>query len=201
MFEERKINEKQRQQYRDMGYWNDQTLLDCWEATVEKFPDREYVVDDRGFRYTYKQMDEAAGKVAAFLVENGVRPRQTVSYQLPIWSEFAMLTIACFKVGAVAHPIAMSYEEKELIRSMNVTESRVYFGTTFFYKTDYENRILAVKDRIPTLKKIVLLDYTRERQHDLPALGEILESYEPLKKEECVHTLKIGRASCREECL
>ena len=96
MFEERKINEKQRQQYRDMGYWNDQTLLDCWEATVEKFPDREYVVDDRGFRYTYKQMDEAAGKVAAFLVENGVRPRQTVSYQLPIWSEFAMLTIACF---------------------------------------------------------------------------------------------------------
>lgn len=189
MFEEKKINEKQRQQYRDMGYWNDQTLLDCWEATVAKFPDREYVVDDRGFRYTYKQMDEAAGRVAAFLVESGVRPRQTVSYQLPIWSEFAMLTIACFKAGAVAHPIAMSYEEKELIRSMNVTESRVYFGTTFFYKTDYENRILAVKDQIPTLKKIVLLDYTRERQHDLPTLGEILESYEPLKKEECVHTL------------
>ena len=62
MFEERKINEKLRQQYREKGYWTDQTLLDCWEATVEKFPNREYVVDDRGFRYTYKQMDEAAGR-------------------------------------------------------------------------------------------------------------------------------------------
>ena len=140
MFEERKINEKQRQQYRRLGYWNDQTLLDCWEATVEKFSDREYIVDDRGFRYTYKQMDEAAGRVAAFLVKSGVRPRETVSYQLPIWSEFAMVTIACFKAGAVAHPIAMSYEGKELIRSMNVTESKVYFGPTYFYKTDYENR-------------------------------------------------------------
>lgn len=189
MFEERKINEKQRQQYRRLGYWNDQTLLDCWEATVEKFSDREYIVDDRGFRYTYKQMDEAAGRVAAFLVKSGVRPRETVSYQLPIWSEFAMVTIACFKAGAVAHPIAMSYEGKELIRSMNVTESKVYFGPTYFYKTDYENQILAVKDQIPSLKNIVLLDFVRERQHDLPVLGEILENYEPLKKEECVHTL------------
>ena len=50
MFEERKINEKLRQQYREKGYWTDQTLLDCWEATVEKFPNREYVVDDRGDR-------------------------------------------------------------------------------------------------------------------------------------------------------
>ena len=134
MFEERKINEKLRQQYREKGYWTDQTLLDCWEATVEKFPNREYVVDDRGFRYTYKQMDEAAGRVAAFLVETGIRPRDTVSYQLPIWSEFVMLTIACFKAGAVAHPIAMSYEEKELIRSMNTTESKVYFAPTFSIK-------------------------------------------------------------------
>ena len=100
MFEERKISEKQREEYRRLGYWNDQTLLDCWEATVEKFPEREYVVDDRGFRYTYRQMDEAAARVAAFLVKTGVRPRDTVSYQLPIWSEFAMLTIACFKAGA-----------------------------------------------------------------------------------------------------
>ena len=36
-----------------------------------------------------------------------------------------MLTIACYKVGAVAHPIAMSYEEKELARSLNITDPGV----------------------------------------------------------------------------
>ena len=79
-----------------------------------------------------------------------------------------------FKVGAVIHPIAMSYEEKELIRSMNTTESKVYFAPTFFYKTDYEQRILAVMDQIPSLKGVVMLDYARERKSNLPSLAEII---------------------------
>mgnify|MGYP000284988466 CR=1 FL=1 len=71
MFEERKISPELRKQYREKGYWKDETLLDCWDRTVEKYPDREYVVDDRGNRYTYRQMDEAASKVAAVSPEAG----------------------------------------------------------------------------------------------------------------------------------
>ena len=147
MFEERKINPNLQKQYREQGYWKDETLLDCWDRTVETYPEREYVVDDRGNRYTYRELDEAAGRVASYLIGLGIQPGEVVSFQLPIWSEFAMLTIACYKVGAVAHPIAMSYEEKELARSLNITESRCYFGPTFFYKTDYEDRILGIRCR------------------------------------------------------
>ncbi len=57
-----------RKQYREQGYWKDETLLDCWDRTVEKYPDREYVVDDRGYRYTYRELDEAAGRVASYLI-------------------------------------------------------------------------------------------------------------------------------------
>ena len=128
MFEERKINPNLQKQYREQGYWKDETLLDCWDRTVETYPEREYVVDDRGNRYTYRELDEAAGRVASYLIGLGIQPGEVVSFQLPIWSEFAMLTIACYKVGAVAHPIAMSYEEKELARSLNITESRVLFS-------------------------------------------------------------------------
>ncbi len=189
MVEDLKINPEQKKMYLEKGYWSDKTLLNCWEASVEKYPDREYVVDDRGFRYTYRQMDEAASKVAAYLREKGVMARDVVSFQIPIWSEFVLITIACFKVGAVIHPIAMSYEEKELIRSMNTTESKVYFAPTFFYKTDYEQRILAVMDQIPSLKGVVMLDYGRERKSNLPSLAEIINAYPPLPKEECAHEL------------
>ena len=144
MIDEMKINAIQREKYLSKGYWKDITLLDCWKESVKKYSEREYVVDDRGNRYTYRQMDEAASKVAAFLRKQGVLPGDAVSFQLPIWSEFVVVTIACFMTGAVAHPIAMSYEEKELIRSMNLTESKVYFGPSFFHKTDYASRILAV---------------------------------------------------------
>ena len=60
MFEERKINPNLQKQYREQGYWKDETLLDCWDRTVETYPEREYVVDDRGNRYTYRELDEAA---------------------------------------------------------------------------------------------------------------------------------------------
>lgn len=188
MFEERKINPELQKRYREQGYWKDETLLDCWDRAVEQFPDREYVVDDRGYRYTYRELDEAAGRVAAYLTWLGIRPGEVVSFQLPIWSEFAMLTIACYKVGAVAHPIAMSYEEKELARSLKVTESRCYFAPTFFYKTDYEKRILSVREQVPLLKDIVLIDSVRPRESRGRLLREILHSFEPLPKEQCVHT-------------
>lgn len=189
MFEEMKINPEQKRKYLEAGYWSRRTLLDCWERTVDRYPEREYVADDRGFRYTYRQMDEAASRVAAYLLDMGVKPRDVVSFQLPIWSEFALLTIACFKVGAVVHPIAMSYEEKELIRSMNTAETKVYFCPTFFHKTNYEKRIRAVMDRIPSLRGAVLLDYGKERESGLMVLREILEQYEPVGREKCAHGL------------
>lgn len=189
MFEEIKINPEQKRRYLENGYWSQKTLLDCWEESVEAYPDREYVADDRGFRYTYRQMDQAASTIAAYLLEKGVKPQDVVSFQIPIWSEFVLITIACYKVGAVVHPIAMSYEGKELIRSMNTTESKVYFCPTFFYKTNYEQRILSVKEQIPSLNGVVLLDYPKQKESSLPTLKEILDTYSPLKKEECVHDL------------
>lgn len=189
MFEEIKINPKQKQYYLDQGYWGEKTLLDCWEETVRRYPDREYVADDQGSRYTYRQMDEAAAKAAACLRAQGVRPRDVVSFQLPIWSEFVLVTIACLKAGAVIHPIAMSYEGKELVRSMNTTKSVVYLCPTYFYKTDYEKQILKVQDQIPSLKGIILLDNVKKSQSSLPVLGKILDQYQPLAEENCAHEL------------
>lgn len=186
MVEGMKINPGQKRRYRKEGYWSDKTLLDGWEETVNRFPHREYVVDDRGFRYTYQQMDEAASKVAAFLIQNGVKPQEVVSYQIPIWSEFVIVTIACMKAGAVAHPIAMSYEEKELVRSLNLAETGIFFCPTFFYKTDYEQRILAVRQEVPSLRAVVLLDYAKEKTGGDWTLDEILKKTEPLPKRDCV---------------
>ncbi len=76
MFEEIKINPQLEKQYLEKGYWSRRTLLDCWEDTVKRFPDREYLADDRGFRYTYRSMDETAGRIAAFLRERGDESRR-----------------------------------------------------------------------------------------------------------------------------
>ena len=185
MLEEIKINPDLKLQYLKNGYWSDRTLSDCFHESVRKYPDREYVVDDRGCRYTYRQMDEAASKVAAFLRSQGIGPGDVVSYQIPIWSEFAVITIACFKAGAAAHPIAMSYEEKELVRCLNLTQSKAYFAPTWFHKTDYEEMIQSALPHINSLRAVVLLDQTREIKSSCYAWKNILHDYMPLRSEEC----------------
>ena len=40
MFEERKINPELLKQYREQGYWKNETLLDCWERAAAQYPDR-----------------------------------------------------------------------------------------------------------------------------------------------------------------
>ena len=185
MLEEIKINPDLKLQYLKNGYWSDRTLADCFHESVRKYPDREYVVDDRGCRYTYRQMDEAASKVAAFLRSQQIGPGDVVSYQIPIWSEFAVITIACFKVGAAAHPIAMSYEEKELVRCLNLTQAKAYFAPTCFHKTDYEEMIQTALPHINSLRAVVLLDQTREMKSSCYSWKNILKDYQPLRMEEC----------------
>ncbi len=185
MFEEMKVNPERKRLYIEKGYWSELTLLDWWERTLAAFPDREYVVDDRGNRYTYREMDEAASVLASYLREIGVKCHDVVSFQIPVWSEFVLIVIACLKVGAVMHPIGLSHEEADLVYGMNKTGSKVYFGVTFFKNKDYEARILSVRDQIPSLEHVVLLDSTKEKSSGCITLAEIMGSRKPLAREEC----------------
>lgn len=185
-----KINEERKQYYIEKGYWSDATLLDRWQETVQCYGDREYLVDDRGSRYTYREMDSEARKLASFLIDIGVKPHDVVSFQIPVWSEFVIVSIGCFMAGAILHPLALSYEAGDLIRSMNMTEAKVYFVPNWFRNRDCEARALKIKKQIPSLEKIVLLDNLREKSSTLLTLKEILNQYPPVSEEQLSLTRK-----------
>ena len=62
-----KINEQHKQMYYEKGYWGKETVLDVWNNAVEKYGDNEYVADDQGSRFTYKEVDEKASRLASWL--------------------------------------------------------------------------------------------------------------------------------------
>ena len=105
MFDEVKINPALEEEYFKKGYWTNETLLDCWEKTVAAYPDKEYVLDDSGNRFTYAQIDDLSSRLAAYLYEQGVKPMDTLTYQLAIRYEFVVTMVAAFKLGCVSHPL------------------------------------------------------------------------------------------------
>lgn len=180
MITDLKVNEKNKQEYYAKGYWTERTLNDIWSEQASKFAEREYVSDNLGVRLTYGEIDDKASRLAAWLHEQGVKNGDVVSYQCPPWAEFCILYVACLKVGAVSHPLPVTFNGEDLVYAMNLVESKAFMCPTFHHKTNFEDQILSVAERIPSLLKnaICVHDKTVE-SHGTITLNEIFEKYEP----------------------
>ena len=183
MITDLKVNEKNKQEYYAKGYWSERTLNDIWSDRAAKFADREYVSDNLGVRLTYGEIEEKASRLASWLHEQGVENGDVVSYQCPPWSEFCIIYVACLKVGAVSHPLPVTFNGEDLVYSMNLVESKAFISPTFHHKTNFEDQILSVVDRIPSLPKnaICVHDKTLE-SHGTITLNQIFEQYEPYRE-------------------
>ena len=85
MITDLKVNEQNKKEYYEKGYWTEQTLFDVWADRVSKFPDHEYVSDNLGVRFTYAEIDDKAGRLASWLKSVGVKNGDVVSFQMPPW--------------------------------------------------------------------------------------------------------------------
>ncbi|KNZ43155.1 medium-chain fatty-acid--CoA ligase [Acetobacterium bakii] len=169
-----KINKHQKDIYEELNYWGKETLLDYWNRTVERNRKREFVVDDLGNRLTYQDVDAKANIIGAYLQKVETAPGDVVSFQIPVWYEFILITIACLKVGAVINPIGMCYSYNELEYLLNLTQSKVFFCPTYYRKTDYEKVIQRGIKKLGSLKSVVLLDNLQKKVGGTITLREIL---------------------------
>ncbi|MDD6650969.1 MAG: medium-chain fatty-acid--CoA ligase [Eggerthellales bacterium] len=180
MITDLKINPENKRRWYEEGWWTEDTLYDVWHRTATTYPDREYVCDSTGTRLTYGEIDEKSSRLAAWLKERGIKNGDVVSFQIPIWSEFAYVYVAVLKVGAVMHPLPVNFNEEDLVYSMNLVESKALICPTFYHKTDYEAQALAVMKRVPTMQSIALIDKVRPATCDWPTIAQIFADYEPL---------------------
>lgn len=180
MITDLKINEEQKRKYYEKGYWTNDTIATVWERQAAALSDHEYVADDQGSRYTYGEIDDKAGRLAAWLAAEGVRPGDVVTLQFPTWAEFCIAYVAVLKAGAVLHPVPRNYNDVDLEYAMNLVGSAAYLAPTFSHNVDYEAQILSVREAIPSLRAIAVLAKQAPSHSDLPTFEDIFATYEPL---------------------
>ncbi len=177
-----KLDENLKKQYYEQGYWGEETLTDIWNKQVQRFHDKVYVSDDKGSRYTYGEVDDKAGRLAAWFVDQGMRPGDVMTYQFPNWAEFCIVYIAALKAGVVMHPVPRRFYKADLIYAMNLIGTKAYICPTTLGNTDFEQQALDIRDQIPSLEIIILTDRAVHKHSDLPTLDEICATFEPLTK-------------------
>ena len=134
-------------------------LADLFEAAVDAFGDREYLVSG-GRRLTYAQMEERANRLAHHLAENGIGPGDHVGiYALngPEWVETAW---AVFKLRAVWVNINYRYVQEEL---------RYLFSNAdlvaLVHQRKFSANVAALLPELPGLRHVVVIDDDSAEPH------------------------------------
>ncbi|TCP20876.1 fatty-acyl-CoA synthase [Scopulibacillus darangshiensis] len=104
------------------------TIGQLFEQTVQKYPEREALVDTRlDKRWTFREWNEVVNRLANALLEAGVKKGDRVSTYLYNTSEMGTILFACAKIGAVFNPINFRLKADELSYILNNAEPKIIF--------------------------------------------------------------------------
>jgi acyl-CoA synthetase (AMP-forming)/AMP-acid ligase II len=162
----------------EAGEWTGRTIVDYVLERVRDHPDTVAFVDDAGSR-TFGEIYEEACAVARGLLELGLEPGETISFQLPNWLETAAVSLACARAGFVLNPIIPIYRQSELRFILNDCRSRAVFVPRSFRNVDFVEMIEEVRPEALSLEHVFVVRGAPGEQ----------TSYEKL--------IEIGRASLR----
>jgi acyl-CoA synthetase (AMP-forming)/AMP-acid ligase II len=108
------------------GAWSDLTVADHLAIRVADMPDCIAVIEgERSF--TFREMDQHSTRLARALVRRGMKPGDTISFQLPNWHEAVVIGLAAAKAGLVLGPITPIYRDAELRFMLEDSRSKMLF--------------------------------------------------------------------------
>lgn len=104
-------------------------------------------------RYSFRDIQTRANRLANVLTALGVAKGDRVAILLPQCPETAITHVAAYKMGAIALPLFVLFGEDALEYRLSNSEAAVIV-------TDTVNlpKILAVRDRLPALKHLIVTD-------------------------------------------
>jgi acyl-CoA synthetase (AMP-forming)/AMP-acid ligase II len=164
-----------RRRYVESGLWAAETIPGLLARNAREAPDALAVIDDRGTRLTYAELQESSSRLAAALAERGVGPGDTVGIQLPNRAETSVAACAVEKLGAIVNPLVPMYRERELIHAAQTCGTKALVVPGTYRGQDFEQIALRVAAAAPALSTIVSLG-------DRPAAG--VEGYAALLAEQ-----------------
>jgi acyl-CoA synthetase (AMP-forming)/AMP-acid ligase II len=127
-------------------------LADFIEHTVDAVPDRTALICGER-QETYAELEARANRPAHHLAAQGVGERDHVAIYSYNSLEFVETMLAAYKLRAVPINVNYRYVEDELVYLFDNADA-----VAVVYQAEFSPRIAAVKDRLPLLRHLVVID-------------------------------------------
>lgn len=143
------------ERYRRAGYWTGETLGSTLRIRAATHPDRIAVVDGER-RWTYRELDQRADRLAAGLDRLSIQPGDRVVVQLPNSAEFLEVLFALFRLGALPVMALPAHRAAEITHLCRTAEAAAYIITDQANGFDYRPLANTIAQDCPTLRHTVV---------------------------------------------
>lgn len=143
----------ERQSRAAAGEWLGTNLAHAARQMAADHPDTIAIGDDRA-NLDFATILRRATDLARGMLDLGVEPGDTVSFQLPNWSEAGILNLACALGGFVINPVIPIYRQAELGFILNDCRARIAFIPDSIRSTDYRAMYADLRARLPDLRHV-----------------------------------------------
>src|SRR5262245_30788479 len=150
--------DERRARHEATGEWPQPSLSTLLGMRAGTDPDRTYLVEglrEGGRRFSFRDVERRAQRMAVALARLGVRPGDVVSWQLPNWMESAALAAAIDRLGAVSNPIITIYREREVGFVCRQAEARILVVPGLVRGVDHRELAAAVQAQAPCLEHVL----------------------------------------------
>ncbi|MDH6246439.1 AMP-binding protein [Mycobacterium sp. OTB74] len=145
---------QQVEDYYRSGLWSSETFHDLLVKRVDENPDKVFATD--GTRsLTYRELFDAAQRLAVGLHRKGWRAGDTAAVQLPNWVEFIQVLAALSRLGVIGIPIMPIYRNEEVAHVLSNAGVRAVFTASNFKKFNYLDMYLDLRRERPDLEIVV----------------------------------------------
>jgi cyclohexanecarboxylate-CoA ligase len=212
-----RYSSEQIERYYATGVWRPSTLFDELEAQVAIRPDKVFITDGTA-AYTFRQLRTAALRLAAGLAGRGIGAGDRVVVQLPNWTEFAVITAALSRLGAIMVPVMPVYRSDDVRFVVETAEAKTAFTPGMFRGFDHARMfadlaaagtglqtVIAVRSQTVPDGALALGDLLAGDNEDLPPSGigpddpfaVVFSSGTTSRPKGCLHTFNTYCASAR----
>lgn len=141
--------------YREAGYWRGETFGQMLRERALRHGERTAIVAGQE-RWSYRELDARAERLAAGFWALGIRQQQRVVVQLPNVAAFYEVCFALFRMGALPVFALPAHRSAEITYFCEFTEATAYIIPDKHAGFDYRNLASQVIGKVPTLRKVIV---------------------------------------------
>jgi acyl-coenzyme A synthetase/AMP-(fatty) acid ligase len=147
---------EQIERFYSSGVWRETTMPVELDLQAAQRPDKVFVTDATT-SYTFSQLRDAAQRLAAGLERIGIGKGDRVAVQLPNWTEFAVISVALSRLGAIMVPIMPIYRQDDVRFIVETAGIKAAFAPAEFRRFDHARMFLDLAASGTALETVIVV--------------------------------------------